>query len=62
MNPTKIKKFPVEFPVEVRIKLVIALHNIENRLCAGASEKIQLTALISAFALAKEQIAKKAQE
>lgn len=50
----------VDFPVEVRIHLVERLSDIEVRLCSGASEKIQLSAVLAAFAQAKHMVATQA--
>uniref|UniRef100_A0A2P2I735 Activator 1 subunit 5 n=2 Tax=Hirondellea gigas TaxID=1518452 RepID=A0A2P2I735_9CRUS len=46
----------IDFPTRVRISLVKALANAEERLCAGASEKLQLSAVVGAFTLAKAQV------
>lgn len=50
----------IDFPVEVRIHLVERLSDIEVRLCSGASEKIQLSAVLAAFAQAKHMVATQA--
>lgn len=44
----------VEFPFELLIHLLNKMAEIEYRLCSGANENIQLTALISAFQATKE--------
>ncbi|KAK7071499.1 Replication factor C (RF-C) subunit [Halocaridina rubra] len=51
----------IDFPAEVRIHLIQKLSDIEVRVCDGASEKIQVSAVIAAFTQAKEIIAKKAE-
>lgn len=43
---------------EVRITLYKSLADIENRLAAGASEKLQLSAMISAFVIARANMSK----
>lgn len=44
----------VEFPFDLLITLLDKMAEIEFRLCAGANENIQLTALISAFQATKD--------
>ncbi|CAF0772625.1 unnamed protein product [Adineta steineri] len=44
----------IDFPREIRIHLLIKMADIENRLANGATEKIQLSALISAFQKARQ--------
>ncbi|XP_050518610.1 replication factor C subunit 5-like [Diabrotica virgifera virgifera] len=48
---TEVHKYVhrIEFPFDVMIDLLEKMGEIEYRLCAGANENIQLTALISAF-------------
>lgn len=46
--------FLVEFPFDLLINLLNKMAEIEYRLCTGANENIQLTALISAFQATKE--------
>ncbi|XP_064092974.1 replication factor C subunit 5-like isoform X1 [Macrobrachium nipponense] len=50
----------IDFPVEVRIHLMEKLSDIEVRVADGASEKIQLSAVLAAFTQAKKMIADKA--
>jgi len=45
-----------DFSEEVRIMLIDKLSDIEHRLSAGTSEKLNLGALVGAFHLAREQI------
>lgn len=47
----------VDFPVQVRVHLVEQLSDVEVRLCAGASEKLQVSAVVAAFARAKHMVA-----
>ncbi|XP_071531009.1 replication factor C subunit 5 [Panulirus ornatus] len=49
----------IDFPVEVRVHLVQQLSDVEVRLCAGASEKLQVSAVVAAFAQAKHMVAAK---
>ncbi|CAF0952985.1 unnamed protein product [Adineta steineri] len=44
----------IDFPREIRIHLLIKMADIENRLANGATEKLQLSALISAFQKARQ--------
>jgi len=46
----------IEFPVAVRLALVRALAAAEQRLCGGASERLQLGGLCGAFGRAREAI------
>lgn len=46
--------------MEVRIHLMEKLSDIEVRVCDGASENIQLSAVLAAFTQAKQIIAEKA--
>ena len=46
----------VEIPPEVLIELLIKMSDIENRLTAGTSEKLQLSALVAAFFVARSKI------
>jgi len=46
----------LELPGQVRIHLLIKLAELEERLMAGASEKIQLGSLLSAFQVTREMI------
>uniref|UniRef100_A0ABM5F1Z9 Replication factor C subunit 5 n=1 Tax=Pogona vitticeps TaxID=103695 RepID=A0ABM5F1Z9_9SAUR len=50
----------VDFPPSVRIQLLIKLADIEYRLAAGTSEKIQLGALVGAFQVTRDLIAAEA--
>lgn len=43
-------------PPGVRITLVEKLADIEHRLSAGTSERLQLGSLVAAFALARDEI------
>lgn len=52
--------FSVEFPVEARVKLMQDLSEVEWHLSAGASEKIQLSAVIASFAKVKHMVAEMA--
>ncbi|KAL7640336.1 UNVERIFIED_CONTAM: hypothetical protein RMT77_008600 [Armadillidium vulgare] len=52
----------IDFPMSVRIDLVIELAEIEHRLLAGSSEKLQLSGLIAAFSKAQRNVAKMAEE
>ncbi|CAH1278333.1 unnamed protein product [Diabrotica balteata] len=53
---TEVHKYVhrIEFPFDVMIDLLEKMAEIEYRLCAGANENIQLTALISAFQHVKD--------
>jgi len=44
----------IDFPREIRIHLLVKMADIEYRLANGATEKIQLSALISAFQEARQ--------
>ncbi|CAF1259849.1 unnamed protein product [Adineta ricciae] len=44
----------IDFPSEIRIHLLIKMADIENRLANGATEKLQLSSLISAFQKARQ--------
>lgn len=46
----------IELPSDTLIELLIKLSDIEYRLSAGTSEKLQLSALISAFHIARNKI------
>lgn len=46
--------FSVEFPLDIMLSLLNDMAEIEYRLVNGASENIQLTALIAAFQKTKE--------
>lgn len=50
----------IDFPVTVRVHLVERLSDIEVRLNAGASEKLQLSAVVAAFSQARDLTAEKA--
>lgn len=50
----------IDFPVEVRVHLVAQLSDVEVRLCAGASEKLQLSSVLAAFTRAKHMVAARA--
>ncbi|KAK9828941.1 hypothetical protein WJX72_002938 [[Myrmecia] bisecta] len=52
--------FRMSMPPQVRIELVEKLADVEYRLAYGTSEKLQLGALVGAFAVAREQIVKAA--
>ncbi|KAB7507059.1 Replication factor C subunit 5 [Armadillidium nasatum] len=52
----------IDFPMSVRIDLVIELAEIEHRLLAGSSEKLQLSGLIAAFSKAQRNVVKMAEE
>ncbi|XP_068633019.1 replication factor C subunit 5 [Battus philenor] len=51
---TKIQR--VKFPPEVLISLIIKMADSEARVASGCSERIELSALIAAFQVAREQI------
>lgn len=44
----------IDFPREIRIHLLVKMADIEYRLANGATEKVQLSALISAFQKARQ--------
>ena len=44
-------------PAKARIDLVEAMADIEHRLAVGTSEKLQLGALVAAFAVSRAEIA-----
>ncbi|KAL1140224.1 hypothetical protein AAG570_000156 [Ranatra chinensis] len=46
----------IEIPSEVLIELLIKMSDIEHRLTAGTSEKLQLSALVGTFYLARTKI------
>ncbi|NWS58065.1 RFC5 factor, partial [Chunga burmeisteri] len=46
----------VDFPPSVRIQLLIKMADIEYRLAAGTSEKIQLSSLVAAFQVTRDLI------
>ncbi|NXJ16874.1 RFC5 factor, partial [Odontophorus gujanensis] len=46
----------VDFPPSVRIQLLIKMADIEYRLAAGTSEKVQLSSLIAAFQVTRDLI------
>ncbi|NXC59550.1 RFC5 factor, partial [Aleadryas rufinucha] len=46
----------VDFPSSIRIQLLIKLADIEYRLAAGTSEKIQLSSLIAAFQVTRDLV------
>ncbi|NXU69137.1 RFC5 factor, partial [Horornis vulcanius] len=46
----------VDFPPSIRIQLLIKLADIEYRLAAGTSEKIQLSSLIAAFQVVRDLV------
>lgn len=50
--------FIVEFPPNVRIVLLDKMADVEYRLSAGCSEKLQLGSLVAAFDTAKHLVAK----
>ncbi|XP_064499873.1 replication factor C subunit 5 isoform X1 [Pseudopipra pipra] len=47
---------PVDFPPSIRIQLLIKMADIEYRLAAGTSEKIQLSSLIAAFQVTRDLV------
>lgn len=51
----------IHMPTHVRIELIDAMADIEYRLAAGTSERLQLGALVGACAVAKEGIVAAAQ-
>lgn len=50
----------VDLPVNVRIHLLVKLADIEHNLASGASERIQLSAMVAAFQGARDLIAQAA--
>ncbi|NXJ86448.1 RFC5 factor, partial [Trogon melanurus] len=58
LAPTHTPSFlsAVDFPPSVRIQLLIKMADIEYRLAAGTSEKIQLSSLIAAFQVTRDLI------
>lgn len=46
----------IDFPQNVRIHLLIKMADVEHRLAAGTSEKIQLGSLISSFQIARDMV------
>jgi len=50
----------IDLPQKIRIHLLIKLSELENRLLLGASEKIQLGSLLSAFQITRDMVAKQA--
>ncbi|NXC91845.1 RFC5 factor, partial [Cercotrichas coryphoeus] len=46
----------VDFPPSIRMQLLIKLADIEYRLAAGTSEKIQLSSLIAAFQVTRDLV------
>lgn len=48
--------FQIELPSNVRVELVDRMADVEYRLAFGTSEKLQLGALVGAFAQAAEQL------
>ncbi|KAL5015973.1 hypothetical protein ScPMuIL_005562 [Solemya velum] len=50
----------IDLPIHVKIHLLEKMADVEYRLSAGTSEKIQLSSMISAFQLARDLIAKEA--
>ncbi|XP_072048048.1 replication factor C subunit 5-like [Amphiura filiformis] len=46
----------IEFPLNVRIHLLDKMSEIEHRLAAGTSEKIQLSSLVSGFQIARDMV------
>jgi replication factor C subunit 3/5 len=51
----------IDFPVHVRIHLLEKMSDIEYRLAAGTSEKIQLSSLIAAFQIARDLVVQEAE-
>jgi hypothetical protein len=45
--------FPVELPSPVLVGLIVKMADIENCLASGTNENIQLSALLSAFIIAR---------
>jgi len=52
----------LDLPAQVRIHLLIKMSELEARLMAGASEKIQLGAFLAAFQVTREMIGAEAQK
>ncbi|KAA0202988.1 hypothetical protein HAZT_HAZT003047 [Hyalella azteca] len=52
----------IDFPTASRMRLVKALAAAEERMCVGASEKLQLSAVVGAFAIVKNEIVLQAKE
>lgn len=50
--------YAVEFPPHVRVFLLEKMADVEYRLSAGCSEKLQLGSLVAAFDTVKNLIAK----
>lgn len=50
----------IDFPVEVRMHLLQKMADVEYRLAFGTSEKLQLSALVSAFQVARDLVVKQA--
>ena len=48
--------------MQVRVEIIEKLADVELRLCAGASEKLQLSSVISTFLQARENVAKLAEK
>ncbi|XP_076208714.1 replication factor C subunit 5 isoform X1 [Aptenodytes patagonicus] len=55
-DPRHLLLSAVDFPPSVRIQLLIKMADIEYRLAAGTSEKIQLSSLIAAFQVTRDLI------
>ena len=51
----------LELPGQVKIQILIKLAEIEVRLMAGSSEKIQLGSFLSAFQVTREMIRQEAE-
>ncbi|NXU21389.1 RFC5 factor, partial [Pardalotus punctatus] len=54
--PERFLLSTVDFPPSIRIQLLIKLADIEYRLAAGTSEKIQLSSLIAAFQVTRDLV------
>jgi len=52
----------LDLPAQVRIHLLIKMSELEQRLMCGASEKIQLGSLLSAFQITREMITAEAEK
>ena len=50
----------IDFPGDVRMTLLDKLAEAEYRLCAGTSEKIQLSGLIASFQCVRDTVAAQA--
>lgn len=48
--------FAMEIPAQVRVDLVVALCNIEHNLSVGVNQRVQLAAVVGAFAQARAGI------